>query len=71
MVLRGDFISDMKLQRFWTEMINKESVSRAEWLVKHKELRAGEGQKEKRGNGIRINPLLEQKNYGINSRLES
>ena len=38
MVLRGDFISDAKLQRFWTEMINKESVNRAEWLIKHKEL---------------------------------
>lgn len=38
MGLRGDFISDGKLQAFWTEMINKEQTNRAEWLVKHKSL---------------------------------
>merc|ERR1712110_1017990 len=38
MILRGDLISDGKLQAFWTEQIEKESYSRANWAKKHEKL---------------------------------
>ena len=38
MTSRGALLADGKLQAFWTEMIEKESTSRAVWLKKHEKL---------------------------------
>lgn len=56
MVLRGDLISDGKLQAFYTEQIEKESISRGLWLKKHEKLL----QQRKERDGLVTRPSTSQ-----------
>ena len=56
MVLRGDLISDGKLQAFYTEQIEKESISRGLWLKKHEKLL----QQRKERDGLATRPSTAQ-----------